>query len=532
MNKIARYRTPAILALPVVLLTFALVACGGGDEDAATSAPARTASAVSLDEYAALCGESEIDLSDEATYGVMSAALGEFIKQMEAVDPPSEVADYHNAALDFQRDLKKVFDDYDGSKDDVIEDDVLFGEVFSLAFEYESRLSDAIAGMSPETRARLAAAGCIDDEEFAEDTGAGGDGDGATETPAGSGATPTPTAAAARPTVAPASSGMTLEEYAVFCAENSADDIAEDVTYGQISQEMAASIAVMESVVPPPEVADFHDGTVDYAKAIQGLADSQPKDDVVNPFLFLILLPQLEELEETMRRVAPEVLQLLDETGCIDLDEPIADPPTPTPTPLPLPDRPANVTYSVEGATIRLTWDPVDGAGFYNVYHDPRFADLCSVRSGGPSFCDELASGLTAASYTHDDPAYADNYYWVIACNEHGCSEVDSENPATPIVPRAGQPTNVSYAVEGSTVRVTWDAVDGADFYNVYYDDFFDDACRVDSFGPGFCDELASGLTTTSYVHTSPGPDENYYWVTACNRGGCSEVDSENPAGS
>ncbi len=269
----------------VLLMCAALAACGGGDGDAATSAPARTGSAVSLDEYAALCGESEIDLSEEATYGEMSAAVGEFIKQMEAVDPPSEVADYHNAALDFQRDLKKVFDDYEGSKDDVVEDDVFFGDVFSLFFRYESRLSDAIGSMSPEARARLAEAGCIDDEEFAEDTGGSSDSAGAAETPAGSSATPTPTVAVARPTVVPANSGMTLEEYAVFCAENSADDIAEDVTYGQISQEMAASIAVMESVVPPPEVADFHDGTVDYARAIQGLADSQPKDDVVNPLL-------------------------------------------------------------------------------------------------------------------------------------------------------------------------------------------------------------------------------------------------------
>ena len=519
--------------LGVVLICTVLAACGGGDDDAATSAPARTDSSVSLDEYAALCGEQGIDLSEEATYGEMSAALGDFIEQLEAVNPPPTVADWHNAALDFQRDLKKVFDDYDGSKDDVIEDDVLFGEVFSLAFEYESRQSDAIGSMSPEARARLAEAGCID-EEFAEDTGGSSDGDGATETPAESGATPTPTAAA-RPTAAPASSGMTLNEYAVFCAENSADDIAEDVTYGELSEELGASIAIMESIEPPPEVADFHQGTVDYAKAIKALAESQPKDDVANPFLFLILLPQLEGLEETMGRIAPEFLQLLDETGCIDLDEAVSEPPTPTsepptPTPIPLPDRPANVTYSVEGATIRVTWDPVDGADSYNVYHDPRFADLCSVRSGGPSFCDEVASGLTTASYAHGDPAYADNYYWVTACNEHGCSEVDSENPARPIVPRAGGPTNVRYAVEGSTIRVTWDAVDGADFYNVYYDDFFDDACRVDSFGPGFCDELALGLTTTSYVHTSPDADENYYWVVACNRGGCSEVASENPA--
>jgi len=510
----------------VLLICAALAACGGGD-DAATSAPARTDSSVSLDEYAALCGESGIDLSEEATYGEMSAALGDVIEQLEAINPPPTVADLHDVALDLQRDLKKIFDDYDGSKGDVIDDDVLFGEVFSLASEYESRLSDAIGSMSPEARARLAEAGCIDDEEFAEDTGGSGDGDAATD-----GATPTPTAAAARP----ASSGMTLDEYAVFCAENSADDITGDFTYRELSEELGASIAIMESIEPPPEVAEFHNGSVAYAKAIKGLADTQPKDDDANPFLFLILLPQLEELEQAMRRVAPEVLQLLDETGCIDLDDAFSDPPTPAPTPTPtappVPGQPANVTYSVEASTTLLTWDPVDGADSYNVYYHDLFDDSCYVYRGSPSFCDELTSGLTTTSYAHADSAHVDNYYWVTACNEHGCSEVDSGNPASPIVPWAAQPTNVRYAVEGSTIRVTWDAMDGADFYNVYYDDFFDDACRVDRFGTGFCDELASGLTTASYVHTGPSPnaDENYYWVVACNKGGCSEVDSENPA--
>ena len=44
MNKIARYRIPAMLALPVVVLTFALVACGG-NEEAREDAPAATSAA-------------------------------------------------------------------------------------------------------------------------------------------------------------------------------------------------------------------------------------------------------------------------------------------------------------------------------------------------------------------------------------------------------------------------------------------------------------------------------------------------------
>ena len=75
---------------------------------------------------------------------------------------------------------------------------------------------------------------------------------------------------------------------------------------------------------------------------------------------------------------------------------------------------------------------------------------------------------------------------------------------------------------EGSTIRVSWDAVDGADYYKVYHSDF--SVCELD------CEELATNVTGTTYVHTTPNRGENYYWVVGCNRGGCSEIDSFNPA--
>ena len=83
---------------------------------------------------------------------------------------------------------------------------------------------------------------------------------------------------------------------------------------------------------------------------------------------------------------------------------------------------------------------------------------------------------------------------------------------------------------KGSTVVVSWEAVEGADHYSVYYHDFSDSLCEMRSGGASFCEELAANMTDTAYTHTDPEDDSNYYWVTACNRGGCSQVDSENPA--
>ena len=94
------------------------------------------------------------------------------------------------------------------------------------------------------------------------------------------------------------------------------------------------------------------------------------------------------------------------------------------------PDSPANQRYEYDGGAVVLTWDAVSGADSYTVYYDDFFDSACSVRSGGPSFCEELATDLTGTTYTHADPDARENYYWVVACNNYGCSAVESDSPA------------------------------------------------------------------------------------------------------
>ena len=87
---------------------------------------------------------------------------------------------------------------------------------------------------------------------------------------------------------------------------------------------------------------------------------------------------------------------------------------------------------------------------------------------------------------------------------------------------------NPQHAWEGSTIRVSWDTVAGADHYTIYHDDFHDSACKLESDGRlSFCEELATDVTGTTYVHTNPSLSENYYWVVSCNSDGCSHIDKE-----
>ena len=196
------------------------------------------------------------------------------------------------------------------------------------------------------------------------------------------------------------------------------------------------------------------------------------------------------------------------------------------------PAQPSNVRYALEGSATTLSWDTVADADHYNVYHDDFFDSGCRLnRDGSASMCEELATNMTDNTYVHADRGGGTYYYWVSACNSSGCSDIDSANPAMPIEAIPETPSNTSYAWEGGTIRVRWDAVDGADYYNVYHDDDFADGCRLDRDGStGFCVELAADVAETSYVHAEPDSDANYYWLVACNRGGCSDIDSANPA--
>ena len=193
---------------------------------------------------------------------------------------------------------------------------------------------------------------------------------------------------------------------------------------------------------------------------------------------------------------------------------------------------PAVVWFSRHESGIVLSWDPVPGADSYNVYHDDFFDSSCSLgRDGRPRFCGELATGLRDTSFVHAKPAAGDNYYWVTACNSGGCSLTDEENPARPIRAAPTTPAVVWFSRHESGIVLSWDPVPGADSYNVYHDDFFDSSCSLGRDGrPRFCGELATGLRDTSFVHAEPAAGDNYYWVTACNSGGCSLTDEENPA--
>ena len=91
-------------------------------------------------------------------------------------------------------------------------------------------------------------------------------------------------------------------------------------------------------------------------------------------------------------------------------------------------------------------------------------------------------------------------------------------------------PGNVKVRVEGQDMVISWDPVEGATHYNIYWEDFFE-RCNVTSGGAisiGInCEVLATNLSETTYVHTGNVDDDSTYWLAACNSDGCSAISDD-----
>ena len=437
------------------------------EADPTSTIQVQDTSRTSLDEYMAFCGgpESEaVDFEENFSLKELSVALGDFTKQLEAVEPPEEVADWHDAVLAYQRAIKESLDDYAGVGEGQSEDEYLLTTVFPLAFEYQPAIDAAISGMDADVYDRMVAADCIDDEF----TG---------------GSAPQIDAAV-----------LTVGE-SVEVVLDSGD---EGDTYSfQAEQGERYIIEVVRGTLP-----DF---TV-----------TLPVPGGMFPSNFIIADGR-EELSlrwEARTSGAHSFLVFGDSVGDVGSY-------TVSVWPDPSPRGPSNVRVDWDGTSIQVSWDPVDGAEHYNIYHHDLFETGCSVdRDGSTSFCDELAGNIVGTTYVHANPDDRDNFYWVVACNSEGCSDT-AYNAAMP-PSRPPEPSNVRYEGEASAVRVSWDLVDGADYYNVYYGNV--QRCSGGAFSD--CVELASDVAGTNYVHGDPHRDMNYYWVSACNASGCSDESS------
>ncbi|MDE2824573.1 MAG: hypothetical protein OXK79_13815 [Chloroflexota bacterium] len=357
----------------------------------------------------------------------------------------------------------------------------------------------------------------------------------------GGGATPT----AESPTEAPDASRASLDEYLLAVCDGQAEWTAweEGVSLRELSSGLGQFMEIMESLEPPSQVSDWHDATLAFGKTFKNTVDDYLEDSkgqTEDEFLlsmFFTLPPHFQPVEQAIAGMDPDVRSRMVEADCIDEETIEVDASTNTDASgIGSPSASEDFDEIAIGSSVDGTLDEPEEVDIYSFRAQAdetyliiaTWESLSSIQlviSDRRTF-DRYKNSRSQPFRVSQTFEETGTYYVSVSARGTGSYTlyILVEMPV-------GAPSNVRYVPEGPAIRITWDPVEGADFYNVYHDRFRDDGCQLAGDGrPAFCEEVATNLTETTYLHTYPDIQANYYWVTACNIQGCSEVDTTRPA--
>jgi lysophospholipase L1-like esterase len=166
------------------------------------------------------------------------------------------------------------------------------------------------------------------------------------------------------------------------------------------------------------------------------------------------------------------------------------------------PQAPQNVSSAGGNGQAYLSWGNVSGAATYNIYWST---------NAGVSKQDGTKISVTASPYYHTGLNNSITYYYVVtAVNQYGESAESLEVSATP-----GQftpplpPTGIMAVAVDRGATISWNAVDDAITYNIYW-----------STSPDVSGQSGTKLAnvTSPYTHSGLTQGETYYYViTAAN---------------
>ncbi|MXX31327.1 MAG: fibronectin type III domain-containing protein [Chloroflexi bacterium] len=203
------------------------------------------------------------------------------------------------------------------------------------------------------------------------------------------------------------------------------------------------------------------------------------------------------------------------------------------------PEPPINQRFGYEGSAIVVQWDESDDAEFYKVYVADSPDPGCRLEAGEPSPCIEIGRDVPFGWFEDASEGRYNrerNFYWVVACNDSGCSEIDSANPA---LSPPGTPQNLSAALDGPSILVDWDPVPDATHYGNLLTCSHHNNCRLlvdvvhgetHTYTPPPPQPFGVRVTertSDSLIVQWPAVHERYHGryefrLSACNEAGCS----------
>ena len=328
---------------------------------------------------------------------------------------------------------------------------------------------------------------------------------------------------------------MSLEEYLKDCAVATLGDVEAELTLEGFGVVLSAYIDQLESAEPPEEVAAWHTAVLIYQRAVKkaiddapALADEESEAEYILGVLFPAAMQHQPAIDEAVAGMDRELLSRMNDAGCIDDETVSVMQQVPEREEVPVgsgitaqtadPDATDYFRFQAEkdqSYVIEANWDSLEAVQVL-IKTPPPIGSISRLHSK-----DSPAWGFWTAP---DSGTYHIDVSWTGAAGATYVLSVLLDNSP-------GKPANTIYSWEGSEVRVSWDPVEGAEYYRVFHDDFFETGCTLQRDGsPKWCDELAARVVDTSYPHSSPDPDKNFYWVVACNKEGCSRTEPELPA--
>ena len=161
--------------------------------------------------------------------------------------------------------------------------------------------------------------------------------------------------------------------------------------------------------------------------------------------------------------------------------------------------KPTGLVATLNGRSVTLTWNPVDGATSYNVYMD------------GENISTDM---LTTPTYTVSGLSAETEYCFTVTANnlisESDHSEAECVTTGAKELPEV--PNLLSISVNTTTITLIWEASAGATSYNVYRDG----------------EQVQTGITELTYTDSGLTEDTRYcYSVAAVNSDGESEQSDE-----
>ena len=146
------------ILMGILFMAVVLTACG---DDSAGSTSTINGDSGPWDEYEAFCSEAaqeELDDNEDYTNGEVSTFYAELVERMESIDPPVEIANWHDRVLAAWTAVTRLIDAE--PQDAIFDPLILFSdnEILSRFGEVEEAFNEIPA----DVRERLAAAGCSD----------------------------------------------------------------------------------------------------------------------------------------------------------------------------------------------------------------------------------------------------------------------------------------------------------------------------------------------------------------------------------